>query len=154
MCRGALMVVHVIEEFNLFAQYAQGMEEHARGAVQRSIMRIRARSIASMSGPHSGRTYRRGAIKSRRKADKGAVIGYKFHRASAPGETPAIDTGALANSFQTRMTGRTEGEVSVHVEYAAALEFGSAKMAARPFLTPAVKSEWPEFLADMQQVGV
>jgi hypothetical protein len=148
------MSVVVIEEFNHFAQYADGMAAVAQQAVNVTIKRIEARAKVSLGGRKSGRTYRRGEIKSRRKADKGEVIGYKFHRASAPGEAPATDYGVLANSIASRMIGPTEGEVTVSAEYAAVLELGGARMARRPFLGPAVAAEWPEFVRAMEEVGV
>lgn len=146
--------VTVIEEFNHFAQYAEGMATVAHQAVMTTIHRIEARAKASLSGGRSGRTYRKGAIESRRKANRGEIVGYKFHRASAPGEAPATDTGNLANSISSRMTGSTEGVVEVGAEYAAVLELGGAHVLPRPYFDPAVKAEWPEFVAAMEQVGV
>ena len=81
-----------------------------------------------------------------------AIVGYKYHRASAPGEAPATDTGNLANSIYSRMLGGAEGEIGSTAEYAAGLEFGGAHVAPRPSLGPAVKAEWPAFETAMQAV--
>lgn len=132
--------VKVIEEFNHFAQYAEGMATVAHQAVKTTIYRIEARAKASLSGGRSGRIYRRGI--------KGTIM----HQASAPGEAPATDTGHLAK-ISSRMTGRAEGVVEVGAEYAVALELGGARMAPRPFFDPAVQAEWPEFVRAMEQVG-
>jgi len=66
---------------------------------------------------------------------------------SAPGEPPAVDTGRLRASITHRV--ETEGEeiagyVGTNVEYATDLEFGTSKMAERPFMIPAVErnKEW------------
>jgi hypothetical protein len=134
--------VRVIEEFNHFAQYAEGMDVTAHQAVKTTIHRIEARSKQSLSGPRHGRIYRRGA--------KGRIL----HRASAPGEAPGTDTGHLANSIGARMTRRTEGEITVTADYAAVLELGGAHLAPRPFFNPAVQAEWPEFVRALEQVGV
>jgi hypothetical protein len=134
--------VRVIEEFNHFVQYAEGMAVTARQAVMTTIHRIEARAKASLSGARSGKIYRRGA--------KGRIR----HQASAPGEAPGTDTGNLANSISARMTGPTEGEITVTAEYAAALELGGAHLAPRPFFNPAVQAEWPEFVRALEQVGV
>jgi HK97 gp10 family phage protein len=131
----------VIVEFNHFAQYANNMDVVARKAVQTTIKRIEGRAKASLSGPRSGREYKRGK--------NGMIV----HRASAPGEAPATDTGNLANSIRSRMTGKTEGEVTVGAEYATALELGSVYIAPRPFFAPAVKAEWPEFLKAMKEIA-
>ena len=55
---------------------------------------------------------------------------------SAPGQPPKTDTGALANSITVQNTGSFQREIAAGVEYAAFLEFGTRKMAARPFMTP------------------
>jgi HK97 gp10 family phage protein len=83
------------------------------------------RSIAA--GGKTGRIYRRRGIE---------------HQASAPGEPPATDTGALIAS------GRADAEINgdtvnaiveYRAPYAVHLEYGTRKMAARPFLTPAIE---------------
>lgn len=66
----------------------------------------------------------------------GAVSG-KGHIPSKPGEPPNNDSGVLAGSIETNDTGRLEVTVSANAEYAVPLEFGSSKMAPRPFMRPA-----------------
>lgn len=77
------------------------------------------------SPPKTGRIYKRRGVE---------------HQASAPGEAPASDTGRLVNSrtidlfpedLRARLTFRTD--------YAAALEFGTEKMAPRPFAERSLK---------------
>lgn len=68
----------------------------------------------------------------------------RTHRASAPGQAPASDTGRLANSINGEMAPAAPGESQVKagggiVKYARMLEFGTVKMAARPFLFPALE---------------
>lgn len=77
-------------------------------------------------GPKSGKTYRRGNV---------------THRASAPGQYPASDTGVLASSVRMIMpsAGSIRGEVGTNVTYGKYLEFGTSKMAARPWLLPSFK---------------
>lgn len=60
------------------------------------------------------------------------------HRASAPGEAPAVDTGRLFNSIFFEMVSPTKGRVTVNAPYAAYLEDGTVHMAVRPFVRPAV----------------
>lgn len=70
---------------------------------------------------------------------KGSMEGGGFpHVASSPGQPPHVDTGHLKDSIRFAMTGEYEGEVAAGAEYAAYLEFGTSRMAARPFMTPAV----------------
>lgn len=67
----------------------------------------------------------------------GAVSG-KNHVPSAPGSPPNQDTGVLANNIETVQTGPLKVEVSSNAPYAAPLEFGTSKMAERPYMRPAV----------------
>lgn len=70
----------------------------------------------------------------------GAVSGAK-HIASLPGEAPNADTGVLANNIETLLIRDTGSDLKVEVTssapYSEALEFGTKKMAARPFMAPA-----------------
>lgn len=56
-----------------------------------------------------------------------------YHQASAKGEPPAEDTGALADSIQIERPSRTRRRVVVGEEYGAILELRKN----RPFLLPA-----------------
>lgn len=70
--------------------------------------------------------------------------GGRTHTASAPGESPAIDTGFLHNSIQVNIKSDIEGEIIIPAEYAEALEFGTGDIAARPFVQPAIDSALKE----------
>ena len=80
-------------------------------------------------GQKSGRIYKRGGV---------------THRASAPGEAPASDTGRLINSITAHINKISLNKLESFVvagrgvvKYARMLEFGTAKMGARPFMLPA-----------------
>lgn len=75
-------------------------------------------------GGGGGRTYRRG---------RG-----RYHRASAPGEYPATDTGRLVGSVNYQMYGPREGALFSDLEYARYLREGTANMAARRMLGDAL----------------
>ena len=78
-----------------------------------------------LSGKKSGREYTRGSV---------------THRASAPGQAPASDTGRLANSINGDLEPRKGSAfVRVAAKYGKPLEFGTSKFAARPFLFPALE---------------
>ncbi len=68
---------------------------------------------------------------------------YGNHQASAPGEAPASDTGKLASSIQISKQGAGVWYISARAPYAAALEFGTERMEARPFMTPAFVETMP-----------
>jgi len=60
------------------------------------------------------------------------------HRASAPGQYPASDTGRLASNIRFELPTSTAltGRVGTNIMYGRHLEFGTTKMAARPWLMP------------------
>lgn len=77
------------------------------------------------------------------------------HRASAPGEAPATDTGALASSVAVdlrRSSFRPVARVGTGLEYGAYLEFGTQAMDARPWLWPALKANRDAYRQRMSAV--
>lgn len=66
----------------------------------------------------------------------GAVSG-KGHVPSRPGEPPNADTHLLDRSIETVQVEPLRVEVSANAPYSVALEFGTPKMAERPFMRPA-----------------
>ena len=68
---------------------------------------------------------------------------YGDHQASAPGEAPASETGELLSGLQVIIRGNQYSRSAVIVSNSAKssmLEFGTRKMAARPFMTPALNN--------------
>ncbi len=62
----------------------------------------------------------------------------RTHRASAPGEAPATDLGNLVRNITFVVDSDGLGaSVESRGSYSRALEFGTTRMAARPFLFPA-----------------
>jgi HK97 gp10 family phage protein len=66
------------------------------------------------------------------------------HLPSQPGSPPAVDTGRLRASITHRIEGggwekTTRGYVGTNVIYGRYLEFGTSRMAARPWLIPALE---------------
>lgn len=87
------------------------------------------------------------AVKDKLGPGGGARTGriYGEHQASAPGEPPAEDTGALRASIEARVNisgGNVIGEIGTRsVPYAAELEFGTSRVEPRPFLRPTVNEQ-------------
>ena len=72
---------------------------------------------------------------------------------SAPGDPPGVDTGALRASMKAEKGDQDmTAIVYAGVEYAPYLEFGTERMAARPFFTPVLlrweRGEFARFLKD------
>jgi HK97 gp10 family phage protein len=61
----------------------------------------------------------------------------------ARGHAP-VRTGRLRSSIEGRPKGK-QADIAVDADYAAFVEFGTYKMAAKPFLTPAVSEHQDEF---------
>jgi hypothetical protein len=80
----------------------------------------------AMNKPHTGRIYKRRSVR---------------HQASAPGEAPAIDTGALIGSLEIVHKTSMESALQSNQEQALALELGrpEANLAPRPYMIPAAK---------------
>jgi hypothetical protein len=87
---------------------------------------------AIQRGDKTGRVYQRGNI---------------THRASAPGEAPATDTGTLVSS-ESIYYERESDLVSIigsRLAYAYYLEFGTMRIAPRPSWMPAVEANRDKF---------
>ena len=91
--------------------------------------------IRMQQGPTTGRTYRRRSV---------------LHTASAPGEPPSPDTGALLGSVYHEKISKFTAVAGSRMAYAAFLEFGTFKMAARPAWRPEVEDARPDFYRDME----
>lgn len=118
-------------------------------AMKKAVIYTQGIAKEMIGGVGTGRLYR----KRRQKGKRGSFRASDFHRASAPGNPPARDTGILANSVSH--TVKVKGLiVSGHVgsdiakirskdptsdpEYGFFLEMGTKNMAARPWLRPSL----------------
>ena len=96
-------------------------ERKAESGLRRAMLQGEARMKVVLSQPGTGRIYGK-------------------HQASAPGSPPAPDTGQLRAATQADTQVRRDGQdlvgrVVTNKEYAAALEKGTERTAARPFLS-------------------
>jgi hypothetical protein len=132
--------------------------------VRVTALGIKAEMIDEIEhGPKSGRIYERGQHQVNFTTRAGAAVSFtarrgskaKYHQASAPGEAPATDTGALVNSISMEMVGPVTTVDSVSAECARSLEFGSpsGRVAPRPFVRPAVAKARKPFRDGMAKVA-
>ena len=86
-------------------------------------------------------------VEAFRSISAGSVSG-AGHVASKPGEPPNRDTGDLQSGLENIQTGPLTAEVRAGTgaksAHARPLEFGTSKMAARPFMRPARDKELPK----------
>ena len=71
----------------------------------------------------------------------------KNHVPSAPNSPPNADTHALSDNIEVVQLAPLRVEVSSNAPYFAALEFGTSRMAERPFMRPAVAKKRKEVVA-------
>lgn len=72
----------------------------------------------------------------------GSISG-KGHIPSLPGQPPRADTRFLDTNIETTVVSQNPPTVHVtsHAPYSAFLEFGTSRMAERPFMRPAAKKK-------------
>lgn len=115
-------------------QVVKKIDDMAAQRMTEACLHVQNKTKEKLSGSRTGRTYR--------------VPGTnRTYTASAPGEPPAVMTGQLRSSIKYRIVGELRvlrGEVGSKLKKAPMLEFGTRKMAARPFLRPTFQEELPE----------
>lgn len=77
-------------------------------------------------------------LDAERSITAGSVSGIN-HVPSAPGQPPNADTRKLDSNIETSVGGPGLVIVESKAEYSAALEYGTSRMEARPFMRPAVE---------------
>lgn len=67
----------------------------------------------------------------------------RSHRASAPNQPPASDTGFLVSNItmnvESKLDGSVVGQIISSAPYSKHLEFGTVNMTERPFMQPALQ---------------
>ena len=123
----ARVKVSVISK-NRSAEVLQDYTSDAKQLVGEAANLVRNTAVESIvQGAKSGVTYRK--YNPRR-----------VHTASAAGEAPASDTGYLVNNIFVNIDADGFGaSVESRADYSSFLEFGTTKMAARPFMQPALE---------------
>ena len=112
-------------------QVLRALDRMQTTRMQMACIHLQNEIKRTLSGPRSGKKYRVPGTK-------------RYYTASAPGEPPAVRTGRLRNSIKYKLVRgfmRAKGEVGSSLDYAAQLEFGTSKMAPRPYLRPTYEKE-------------
>ena len=119
------MIVNKNEFFRKITMQLGTMpKKNAEIACLKSANLVKNSALNSISsGAKTGRAYKKGSV---------------TRIASAPGEAPANATGALVGSLSARVESQGTVIASASTAYAAMLEFGTQKMAARPYMQPAL----------------
>ena len=130
--RVSIQVKGIKEALSALKNLQNNLEEPFREVIQGGAQLIRGEAIKSIqSGPKSGRVYEK--YNPRR-----------THKASAPGEAPASDSGNLVRNIRVVQENKDLIKVESNASYSQFLEFGTSKMLARPFLFPATERSRPK----------
>lgn len=131
------MGIKVTQKFNT-KEVVRSIKHAASRRVLEAVQVVRNQTLETLSGSRSGRTYR--------------VPGTgRTYTASAPGEPPAQATSELRQSVKTSVSSagrKIVGKVGSDSKHAAPLEFGTKRMAARPWL----RISWEKSLAKIMAI--
>jgi hypothetical protein len=128
------MITLRVENIDAVSEALRRYGQRAEVAVDQAVQATGLEVLSDIKkriqrGPKTGRTYLRGTVS---------------HRASAPGEAPATDSGTLVSSIAYRKVSLMTAEVESRLDYATFLEFGTVNMDPRPSWTPAVEAAGPK----------
>lgn len=122
--------------FNHLPQIAAALRPAVRSVIDETCMDLKTDISADMAEAKHGQVYPRPS---------------GDHQASAPGESPAVDHGFLAE-VKHEMLKDDLGLVYEDQDYAPTLEYGTERMAPRPHMAPAADRARPKFVARMMEL--
>jgi len=129
------------------------IREEAGDVVKAVAVEMRADIVKSIErGPASGRTYTHYFYTNKNGKLVQGRERAKPHTASAPGQAPMSDGGRLAGSITFDRTGDLTATVGSKLDYAFWLEYGTSRMAARPFFRPAVERMRPIYIGKLEDI--
>ena len=132
--KGADQVISNLRRFGADA------DREVRRVVATTTHRVRSRAVREIQrAPATGRVYEK-------------YTPNRTHQASAPGEPPATDTGALASSISAIFDNPKQARVGTPLTYGAHLEFGTTRMDARPWLWPSLQAVLPDHERRINQI--
>ena len=99
------------------------------------------RRVDNVVEPGRVRVTRRKALRA------GIYVAERYAKAKVP-----VDTGNLKNSISVGVVDENHAELWATTDYAAYVEFGTRRMAARPFMRPSVEDHVPEIEEVMARV--
>ena len=109
--------------------------------IRQKTLAVQAMAKVLLKIPGSGREYPAGEYFLNRHGKVYHWVRFTSHRASAPGEPPAGDTGLLAASILIKIEvvdEKVTGSVYANAKYGRYQELGTLYMHPRPFLRPAL----------------
>ena len=121
----SLKIVNLKEFNNALNKTLQ--DNKVKEYVTRATLMVQNTAKESIQKGGTGKEYKRGSI---------------VHRASAPNNPPATDTGYLVSQItmdvDVKANGSVVGQIISSAPYSKALEFGTVNMQPRPFMQPAL----------------
>jgi len=144
---------------NTVKEAIETVNTQAESRAIRASNELRNSALIVLRGERSGRVYKKTGTYGKRMTkqtkkllkDYGHKLrGGQLYRASAPGEPPAVLSGALRTSWGIRATGNRQGGItagiSTNVKYAPWLNDGTkdGRIAPRPFEEPIIEMAKPK----------
>jgi hypothetical protein len=129
-------VSRIVLKFNRIPKIRAELVPAVSAVLGQGAYAIERRTKENMAAPKHGRAYRRGSV---------------VHVASAPGESPAIDTGTLANSIRTVRLSPLRYAVQASTIYARLLFQGTTHIQPRPYLEPEARELLPQINDEVAQ---
>lgn len=105
------------------------------GLASRYALRAQRQLKRELASGGTGKTYQRGGV---------------THQASAPGESPATDTGRYASNIRVKFLA-LGAKVITDLEYAEYLERGTGDIEPRPMWQPVFKELSGDFIDDLER---
>lgn len=119
-------------------EFGQSVIDGIQQAIEATALEAMTDVRKAIQGPpKTGALYKRGS---------------KVHRASAPGEAPATDTGALASSIYYERPDPLTAAIGSRLEYAFFLEFGTRHIRPRKSWLPAAERAAPRLQKRVERV--
>jgi len=115
----------------------------AKERMTEAVIELREETIRTLSQPGKGRTYTNYFFTDASGRLRVGRPRNKPHTASAPGDPPARDTSSLVKSVKWELEGNGNkiiGRVGTNLDLGPMLEYGTKKMAARPWLSVAARN--------------
>jgi len=125
--------------YNNFPHIRKAAQPGTRAIVLKYSRLVHTDIIAQMQQPKHGRVYR---------SRKGVQ---KWHRASAPGQAPAIDTESYMRSIGNKWAGRYSRIVYTNDPRGPMFNRGTSKMLPRPHFAPAARKYRRQFNSEMKR---
>ncbi len=131
-----------------FDKIGKNATKECQDIINKTALNVHATAVKKVQAPGKGRTYDTTFFIMGGRVIPGPLrTGQNLsptHTASKPGDPPASDTGIGASSIKFRF-GKLQADVWTDKDYMAWLEYGTRRVAPRPWLNPSLNENRKAF---------